>query len=388
VGSDETRYLYGLDLLGHLGDNGVRYYGYDALSVRLHLNNAGELAADYRYGPFGEVLGEGPAGYGFSGERYDAAPELVYLRARYYQPETGRFLSRDSWPGDYATPGSLHRFGYVGANPVNWVDPSGHRRPWPKWEFKIKKPSEDDWFTQADEKVFRWFRFGLRSETLTEWSLALIGGEIDWEKEVLTVSPDPMAMLPGPQFIGPPVGWAAGAADDFAGAMLDDVLDDFYGQAADNEVIQLNDTLLPLFDDFLNDIDEMVGMCNLWDDSINAVDLGQIPKPDNLFVGTGFHETEVHHIVSQYPSQWPADIPRLLRKYNLTEKGEWNLIEIPHSGSHPAEYHQWLGKKLTELDLIAQGDQSLFLELFYKHIRRELRMFPEMLDKWWWAKIK
>jgi RHS repeat-associated protein len=124
-----TQYLYGLDLLGHLGDNGASYYAYDALSVRVHFNNAGEIGADHRYGPFGEVLGVGPSGYGFSGERYDAEVGLVYLRARYYQPATGRFLSRDSWPGDYAEPGSLHRFGYVGANPVNRVDPTGHVAP-------------------------------------------------------------------------------------------------------------------------------------------------------------------------------------------------------------------------------------------------------------------
>ena len=51
---------------------------------------------------------------------------LVYLRARYYAPQDGRFLSRDAWGGDYNRPLSLNRWNYVEGNPVNFVDPSGH----------------------------------------------------------------------------------------------------------------------------------------------------------------------------------------------------------------------------------------------------------------------
>lgn len=43
---------------------------------------------------------------------------LQYLRARYYDPQTGRFLSRDPLPGG-------HPYAYAGNNPVRYVDPSG-----------------------------------------------------------------------------------------------------------------------------------------------------------------------------------------------------------------------------------------------------------------------
>jgi hypothetical protein len=43
-----------------------------------------------------------------------------------YSPGTGRFLTKDSWPGDYNRPLSLNRWNYVEGNPVNRLDPTGH----------------------------------------------------------------------------------------------------------------------------------------------------------------------------------------------------------------------------------------------------------------------
>ncbi len=44
--------------------------------------------------------------------------ELYFLRARYYDPETGRFLGQDALP-------AANAYAYVGNNPVRFVDPSG-----------------------------------------------------------------------------------------------------------------------------------------------------------------------------------------------------------------------------------------------------------------------
>jgi len=41
-------------------------------------------------------------------------------------PGTGRFISRDTWAGDYTRPMSFNSWLYVYSNPVNLVDPSGY----------------------------------------------------------------------------------------------------------------------------------------------------------------------------------------------------------------------------------------------------------------------
>jgi hypothetical protein len=50
---------------------------------------------------------------------------LYYLRARYYNPATGRFLSRDPEDGKQIDPVSLHKYLYAGGDPVNMIDPRG-----------------------------------------------------------------------------------------------------------------------------------------------------------------------------------------------------------------------------------------------------------------------
>jgi RHS repeat-associated protein len=120
-----------LDLLGDVQDSTLTTYGYDALSVRQHYDESGDVAAQYRYTPFGTPMGEGPAGYGFTGEMWHGDVGLVNLRARYYRPAVGRFVSRDRWPGRRELPQSLDRWVYVQNSPLNLTDPSGNTPPDP-----------------------------------------------------------------------------------------------------------------------------------------------------------------------------------------------------------------------------------------------------------------
>ena len=61
---------------------------------------------------------------GFTGEPRDGTG-LTYLRTRYYDPDLGRYLSRDTWPGSPAVPQSQNRSAYVANNPTSETDPSG-----------------------------------------------------------------------------------------------------------------------------------------------------------------------------------------------------------------------------------------------------------------------
>ena len=91
-------------------------------------NAAGAVTDTYAYDAFGNLLnqtGSTPNAYLYRGERWDQDLGLYYLRARWYNPATGRFMTRDPYAGSIRDPASLHRYNYARANPVNYIDPSG-----------------------------------------------------------------------------------------------------------------------------------------------------------------------------------------------------------------------------------------------------------------------
>ncbi len=94
-------------------------------------DQAGAVTYAAAYDPYGVVTHSGGASnteYGFAGEATSGdSTQLLYLRARFYDPSTGRFQSRDTWGGDYNRPLSLNRWMYVEGNPINSIDPSGNK---------------------------------------------------------------------------------------------------------------------------------------------------------------------------------------------------------------------------------------------------------------------
>ncbi len=60
-------------------------------------------------------------------DEMEDANNLIYLRARYYDPELGIFLSEDPVEGNINDPMSLNGYAYAQGNPVNNTDPSGTR---------------------------------------------------------------------------------------------------------------------------------------------------------------------------------------------------------------------------------------------------------------------
>jgi RHS repeat-associated protein/uncharacterized repeat protein (TIGR01451 family) len=106
-------------VLARSTDGAKSYPITDALgSVTAYSNADGDLSDRVGYSAFGVPTSRDSTVYGYTGHQYDGDTGLIYARARYYDPELGRFLSEDPVP-------SINPYPYVGNEPCNAVDPTG-----------------------------------------------------------------------------------------------------------------------------------------------------------------------------------------------------------------------------------------------------------------------
>ncbi len=87
-------------------------------------HDSGNIATSYEYDSFGNptTTGNITSPYSFTGREYDPESGLYYYRARYYNPQTGRFISEDPIGFDS---GDINLYRYVNNSPLNYTDPSG-----------------------------------------------------------------------------------------------------------------------------------------------------------------------------------------------------------------------------------------------------------------------
>lgn len=116
AGDSPTYHLYNKDIQG-------------STTSILDKSGAGELS--YKYDDFGETEKNGSGTFAneicYTGGIYDTTTGLYYLNARHYDPETGRFLTEDTYRGELKESDTLHLYAYCKNNPINYVDPSGHK---------------------------------------------------------------------------------------------------------------------------------------------------------------------------------------------------------------------------------------------------------------------
>jgi len=125
---------YTYEPIGHLPisqtRNGETYiYHYDGSdNIRMLTDTSGYVVAEYGYDAQGNLLfaiGDIENNFLFSGQQYDHDAGLYYHRARYRDPNTGRFTQMDQYAGRMQEPQTLHKYNYAHNDPVNLSDPSG-----------------------------------------------------------------------------------------------------------------------------------------------------------------------------------------------------------------------------------------------------------------------
>ncbi len=129
-GTEVVSYTYGDDLISQTRDAATHHYHYDGLGSTRYLSDAsGALSDSYDYEAFGQLLNEAGStenSYRYAGEQLDSGLDQYYLRARYYNQNTGRFTQQDTYMGNSQDPITLHKYLYANVDPANIVDPSGN----------------------------------------------------------------------------------------------------------------------------------------------------------------------------------------------------------------------------------------------------------------------
>jgi RHS repeat-associated protein len=124
-----ARYDHGFGLLTRIDATGnAACYTFDAIGNSQQMTNfAGAIANSYVYMPFGMLIQEAetiPNRFKFIGEFgvFDEASDICYMNERFYDEETGRFLSEDPIR---LSAGSINLVAYVQNDPVSRIDPLG-----------------------------------------------------------------------------------------------------------------------------------------------------------------------------------------------------------------------------------------------------------------------
>jgi RHS repeat-associated protein len=104
-------------------------------STSVTTSASGVRTGELWYKPWGESrgtpYGTTPTTYRYTGQREDASLGLYFYGARYYDSALGRFVQPDTLVPSPSDPQSLNRYSYVGNNPLNLVDPTGHMQQCP-----------------------------------------------------------------------------------------------------------------------------------------------------------------------------------------------------------------------------------------------------------------
>lgn len=150
IGSMEYIRL-GSRLIANREGGEVRYQHLDMLGSPVAVTNAaGQVTDRSRYEPYGQTIGKSWDGIGFTGHVTDASSGLVYMQQRYYDPQTGRFLSVDPVTALSNPTDGFNRYWYANNNPYAYTDPDGRQA------FGHQKSDEIPWWN-VTARVGNWF---------------------------------------------------------------------------------------------------------------------------------------------------------------------------------------------------------------------------------------
>jgi len=183
---DEVYHIYGAGLVATLDKDGTYYYHYDYRGSTVALTDSNEKITDrYVYLPFGKMINHSGmhktrflyvGKYGIEKE----ASGLYYMRARYYDADIKRFISKDSLIGSVSDGLSLNRYLYANGNPISFIDPTGLITGFTGYEEDMFMNGLDIAYTQPAKKIVK----GSGSTITNTYDIVILETSEEFEKGV------------------------------------------------------------------------------------------------------------------------------------------------------------------------------------------------------------
>lgn len=134
IASGDTEYIidpYG-NVISAYYDSDYYVYSSDIQGSTACITDGDNISAEYEYSDFGEAAATADESFFneicYTGAVYDNATGMYYMRARYYEPGTGRFITQDTYRGEVSDSNTWNLCAYCSNDPVNYTDPSGHKK--------------------------------------------------------------------------------------------------------------------------------------------------------------------------------------------------------------------------------------------------------------------
>ncbi|HKP52977.1 MAG TPA: RHS repeat-associated core domain-containing protein [Chloroflexia bacterium] len=344
------------------------------------LDASGGLTSSYNYDPYGTSEGTSlPQDYGFTGEPQNSTTGLVHLRARWYSTVSGRFISRDPFGGELGNPLSMNPYQYGELDPVGNTDHSGlctdKQREDTKKRARICIEGIDPFeHLYLDDPTYPDYGPGTRN--FDYWSIPRTLGQKLWV--------EPMTYVKG--WSESYVAFQREVAQKlcpWGGCNL--ALAAFFARKGGGFGGQSPGVWIPK-----PSSGTVIGAyCPIWPRIGNSLfqlpsgyigserQLGPLVIPSKPY--------QIHHYASnKHDTKYTTLFRQIAAKYGLDLDGAWNKERLPHIGSHPTEYHEFVLREMQEADRVANGNLILFLLEFEARVKQPVRNDPSLLDKAGW----
>ena len=406
TGKVNNIYSYADDRVSAIINGKTYYYLNDGRgSVSELTTTCGSTATSYRYDIYGKTFASNDDvnnPYQYNAEYTDSTTGLQYLRARYYNANTHRFQTKDTYQGTTTQPITRNNYAYANNNPVNFVDPSGHVGVLGiiAGGAILGAVVGGAYSAYSQYKSTGKISLGQTAKdaaigAVVGGGMAIIGAGM-WTVATSFGAPALVAGATSAMVSG---AWGRGAETSLnnkynpqygiknptdamfdSSAMLFDGITGGLGGWAASKIANMQKSAYGL-----QKIKYCDGsMANVADDGIAVIEKIDISDIGDIFEsGTSTKPNQVHHYATNKSKTYTPQLEEIANRYGLDLDDAWNKDLLPHQGRHPNVYHEYVLDSMKQFDNIAQGDKDIFLKLF-DNLKNNVKSNPDMLYKDYW----